>query len=96
MYIGRMELHFALYGAGSIKDKRSVVKRIQYRTRHAFNVSMAEVEEHDCLDRAVLGVVTVGADGRYLEGLLQRVEQFVERLALAELLEAPRAIEQVH
>lgn len=93
MYVGVMELHFALVDNVSIKDKRSVVKRVSHRCRNTFNVSVAEVEEQDMHDRAVLGVVAVGSDHNYVRGMLDKVENFVERLALAELLEAPKTVE---
>ena len=93
MFVGVMELHLALRDNESLKQKRSVVKRTVHRCRHTFNVSVSEVEDNDASDRAVLGVATIGADKRYIEGLLEAVEGFVERLALAELLEAPKTIE---
>ena len=88
-----MEMHFALVDNDSLKDKRSVVKRIVHRCRNTFNVSVAEVDDQDSSDRAVLGVVAVGSDRRYVEGMLDKVEGFVERLALCELLEAPKLVE---
>ncbi len=93
MYVGVMELHFAIVDNDSLKDKRSVIKRVQHRCRNTFNVSIAEVDDQDSSDRAVLGVVAVGSDRRYVEGMLEKVEGFVERLALAELLEAPKIVE---
>jgi len=93
MVVGMMELHLALYDNDSLKAKRSVVKRVIHRTRNRFNVSAAEVEGQDALDRAIIAVATVGSDVRYIDGLLSRVEQYVEQLALADLLDAPRVIE---
>lgn len=93
MFVGIMELHLAIIEHGSIKDKRSVIKKLTHRCRNTFNVSISEVEEHDATDRAILGVVAVNRDKSYLSGQLDAVEQFVERQALAELLEAPKLIE---
>ncbi len=93
MYVGVMELHFALIDNDSLKDKRSVVKRITHRCRNTFNVSVAEIDDHDSGDRATLGVVAVGNDRRYVQGLLDNFEDFVERSALAELLAAPKFVE---
>jgi uncharacterized protein YlxP (DUF503 family) len=93
MVVGVMELHLVLYGHASLKDKRSVVKRVIHRCRNTFNVSAAEVDEQDMTDRAIIGVVAVGSDKRYVEGLLTKVEGFVDRLGLAELQDAPKTIE---
>jgi len=95
MVVGIMELNLAIVDNGSLKDKRSVVKRIIHRTRNTFNVSVAEVEDQDLTDRATIGVVAGGSDARYIQGLLDKVEGFVDRLGLAELLDAPKSVERV-
>jgi uncharacterized protein len=93
MIVGIMELHLALIDNESLKDKRSVVKRIIFRCRHTFNVAAAEVEDQDFLDRAAIGIVAVGNDRRHIQSLLDKVEDFVGRLHLAELLDAPKVLE---
>ena len=93
MVIGVMELHLALYDNESLKVKRSAVKRIIHRTQNKFNVAVAEVEEQDALDRAILGCVVVGNDARFLRSVLDKMENFVEAIGLAEVLEAPKTIE---
>jgi len=93
MIVGVMELHLALYDNDSLKAKRSVVKRVIHRCRNQFNVSASEVDEQDCTDRAVIGVASAGSDKRYIEGQLQRLEDFVVRMALADVVESPRTYE---
>ena len=93
MVIGIMELQLALYDNSSLKAKRSVVKRVIHRCRHTFNVAAAEVEDQDATDRATIGVVAIGNDHRYIQGTLDKVEDFVERLAIAEVLDAPKIVE---
>jgi uncharacterized protein YlxP (DUF503 family) len=93
VFVGIMELHLAIIEHGSIKDKRSVIKKLTHRCRNTFNVAISEVEEQDAPDRAILGVVACNSNKNYLQGQLDAVEQFVERQALAELLEAPKIIE---
>ncbi|MEE8408907.1 MAG: DUF503 domain-containing protein [Myxococcota bacterium] len=95
MVVGIMELHLALYDNDSLKSKRSVVKRVIHRCRNTFNVAVAEVEDQDLTDRAVIGVVAVGNDSRHIQSILDKVEGFVERLALADILEALKSIEVV-
>ena len=88
-----MELQLALIDNASLKAKRSVVKRVIHRCRNTFNVSAAEVEDQDLTDRATIGVVAVGNDRRHVRSTLDKVERFVERLALAEILDAPKTVE---
>ena len=93
MFVGVMELHLALWDNESLKDKRSVVKRVIHRTRNTFNVSAAEVEDQDVGNRAVIGIVAAGSDRRYIEGLLSKVEGFVERMAICDVIDAPKIVE---
>ena len=67
MVVGIMELHLALYDNGSLKEKRSVVKRVVHRTRKTFNVAAAEVDDQDLTDRAVIGIAAVGNDSRHIQ-----------------------------
>ncbi|MBN1960733.1 MAG: DUF503 domain-containing protein [Deltaproteobacteria bacterium] len=93
MIVGVMELTMALYDNDSLKDKRSVVKRTIGRLQSNFNIAAAEVEDQDCTDHAVLGIVAVGNDRRYVQGLLDKVEHFVIKMALADVLDAHKIIE---
>lgn len=88
-----MELSLALYDNESLKDKRSVVKRVIHRTRSTFNVAAAEVDDQDFTDRATIGIVAVGNDRRHIQSLLDKIEDFVERLALADVLDANKTLE---
>ncbi|MEM6733498.1 MAG: DUF503 domain-containing protein, partial [Myxococcota bacterium] len=93
MVVGVMELGLALYDNESLKDKRSVVRKVINRTRNSFNVSAAEVDDLDYTDRATLGFVAVGNDHSYVQGLLDKVENFIVRLALCDVLDAEKIIE---
>ena len=93
MVVGVMELSLALWDNESLKDKRSVVKRVTHRTRNHFNVAVAEVEDQDFGDRATLGIVAVGSDRRYVMGLLDKVENFIVGLGLCDVLEATKTLE---
>lgn len=92
MVVGVLELSLAV-PAFTLKEKRSVVRRILARTRSSFNVAAAEVDALDVPDGAVIGIVGVSGDKRYLEGLLQKVEDFVDNLHLAEIVNAERTFE---
>jgi len=87
MVVASLEMTITFY-AESLKDKRSVVKRVLARTRSEFNVSAAEVDELDNPNGAVLGFVSVGNDRRYLEGQLQALDKFVERLEICEIVDS--------
>jgi uncharacterized protein YlxP (DUF503 family) len=62
----------------SLKEKRQVLRRVKDRTRQKFNVAIAEVEENDVWQRAVLGVAVIGNEGRFVESALDEVVRFVQ------------------
>lgn len=76
----------ALPGLHSLKEKRSVVRRLLDRIRSRFHVSAAEVDEQDVHTRAVLGFCTVGADGRKIAAALQRVIEFIDESGHAQIV----------
>ncbi len=89
MIVATLELTITFY-ATSLKDKRSVVKRVLGRVRNTFNVSASEVDEHDNPGGAVLGFAGVGHDKRYLEGQLTALERFVDGLEICEIVDVSR------
>jgi uncharacterized protein YlxP (DUF503 family) len=68
-----MRVELRLPEAQSLKAKRSVLKRLKDQIRPRFNVSVAEVEPNELWQRACLGVVTVGSERAYVDGLLAEV-----------------------
>lgn len=85
MVVGCLELTITFY-ATSLKDKRSVVKRVIHRCQDNFNVAAAEVDLNDVLQTAVLGFTTVGNDVQFIQSVLDKLVNFVERLELAEVV----------
>lgn len=67
----------AIPEARSLKDKRSVVRRVLDRTRSKFNVAAAEVGMMDAHRRAELGFVLVSNDKRHMQSMLDTVSSFV-------------------
>ena len=67
MTVAIARVTLVLAAAQSLKDKRSVVKRLKDLVRQKFNVSIAEVDAHDTWNRAVLGLTLVGSDRRFAE-----------------------------
>lgn len=63
----------------SLKEKRQVVKSIVARVRNEFNVSIAEVDDQDLWQSAVLAVACVSSSQRYAHGQLEAVMKFIDR-----------------
>ena len=94
MIVGILRLTFHIHGASSLKDKRSVLRKLRDRVRSRFNVSWNEVSDQDVHERAVIGVSAISSDERYLDGLLNKVVDEVEATYVAELVD--REMELVH
>jgi uncharacterized protein len=78
MVIATCVVTLHLDGAFSLKDKRRIVKSLATRLPQQFNVAVAEVEHQDVWQTAVLGMVTVGNDARYLHTTLQKAVTWIE------------------
>ena len=85
MVVGVLRLELRLPETHSLKGKRSIVRSIKARVQQKFNVSIAECEEHDLWQRAIMGVSQVGADQPHVDRCLREVVTFIEELHLAEL-----------
>jgi len=85
MHVGALTLWLSLGGNRSLKEKRRILSSLKDRLRRQFNVAVAEVDEQDSLESAVLGIVAVSADKRHVNSQLSSVSDWVERTRLAEL-----------
>lgn len=68
-----------LEGITSLKEKRRVLNSIKQRIRNTFNVSVAEVDLHNSLGYAAIGVALVTNSLSHGEGVMQKVSLFLER-----------------
>ena len=73
--IGRLTLY--LPQSHSLKEKRMVLRRVKDRCKQKFNVAVAEVEDNDVWQRAVLGLAVVGNERRFVESALDEIFRFV-------------------
>lgn len=67
------EVECMLYEGNSLKEKRSVIKRIINKLRQSFNVSVTELGFHDMWQRTKLGIVTISTDYVHAEKVIQQV-----------------------
>jgi uncharacterized protein YlxP (DUF503 family) len=73
MVIGVLEIEIVVPWSESLKDKRRVVKSLKDRLHREHLVAVAEVGDHDLLQRARVAVACVGADGRRIGETLDRI-----------------------
>lgn len=79
MFIGACTIELHLPGVASLKQKRSVVKRLVARLHKEFNVSCAELDHLDVWQSAQLGVALIANDEAHVQRSLENVVRWVER-----------------
>jgi uncharacterized protein YlxP (DUF503 family) len=87
MTIGVLQVEVAIPDAMSLKDKRRVIKSIKDRIAHSHNVSIAEVGALDEHRRCILGMAMVSNDGRYVEGALSKLVDFIRAVPQVNLMD---------
>ncbi|MGX1162539.1 hypothetical protein FBY31_3400 [Arthrobacter sp. SLBN-100] len=88
MWVGWIEFDILLGDVQSLKEKRSVVRPLIAEVKRRFDVSVAEVGDHDQYRRTRLGVGLVAADRPHLVEVLAAVERLVAGRPEIELLSA--------
>ena len=74
--VALFELHIEF--AQSLKEKRMVVRSLRAKLRDRFEISAAEVAYQDLHQRARIAISFVTAERTLAEGLLEKVQDFVE------------------
>lgn len=78
MIIGACEITLHLPDSHSLKDKRQIVKSIIARVRNQFDVAVAEVDENDRWQVAVIGISCVSNSSQLAAELLEGIQRFIE------------------
>ncbi|UOQ85618.1 DUF503 domain-containing protein [Gracilibacillus salinarum] len=72
------EVEFILYECHSLKDKRSVLKRIQNRLTKQLNVAIAEIDYQDLWQRSKFAIVTVTTTVELGEQMMQQACKIID------------------
>jgi uncharacterized protein YlxP (DUF503 family) len=87
MIVGVCTIDLRIPGIDSLKGKRSIVRKIKDRVKNTFNVSIAEVENLDKLQRVGLGVAFVSNESSYVHSTLSKVVNFIDHMYVAEIID---------
>jgi len=87
MAVGFCSVRLRIDSASSLKGKRQVVKGLIGKIRSRFNVSVAEMDEHDKWQRAELGIAAVSNDRRFVNEVLSKVVGFIGQSYVAEVVD---------
>ena len=77
MNVGVCKINLRLPGNTSLKGKRQVIKSITGRVANRFNVSIAEIDNHNLWQLATLGIACVSNDKRHANEVLSKIMDFI-------------------
>lgn len=95
MVVGLLKVTMILPENASLKGKRKVVKSLLGRLKSKFNVAAAEVESNDLWQRAEIGLAVVGNDRRFVNSVLDKIANYIERETEAEVVDSLMEIQSV-
>ncbi|MEJ2230838.1 MAG: DUF503 domain-containing protein, partial [Nitrospirales bacterium] len=79
-----VELHIP--DVQSLKGKRQVLSSLTTRIRNRFNVSIAEIDEHDLWQKSILGIACVANEAGRVNQILDQVLNLIRANPSLELL----------
>jgi len=85
MIIGLLTLDLCIPMCSSLKEKRRHLNALKANLSRDFNVSVAEIGEHDKWQAAVLAVAHVGLTRPVVDSVLSHIVAYVERFKSVEI-----------
>lgn len=92
MVVGVLRITVEIPWAGSLKDKRSVVKSLKDRLHREHLVAVAEVDRHDAPTASVIAVAAAGAEGKRVAQTLDRITDKLRAATDAEVVSVERRV----
>ncbi|SHN16700.1 DUF503 domain-containing protein [Gracilibacillus kekensis] len=72
------EVEIFLYECHSLKEKRSILKRLKNRLTKDLNIALSELDFQDLWQRSKFGIVTVSESGEIGEHVIQQALQVID------------------
>ncbi len=77
MIVGVCTVESFIPDGHSLKDKRQVLQSVKTRLRAKFNISVAEVGDHDLWQKAVLGMACVANESVHVNQVLDQAMNLI-------------------
>jgi hypothetical protein len=87
MVVGVCRISLLLEDCQSLKDKRSVLRRIKDRVGQKYNCAIAEVGDPENFASAQLGFAVVSNDRTFTRSMVQQILNFIDDLSVAKLID---------
>jgi uncharacterized protein YlxP (DUF503 family) len=88
MIVGTARFDLRLHGVQSLKQKRSVIRRLLNQLRSSCPVSVAEVGHADLLQRSIIGICIVSTSEAIIDSVFRQLETIIETSGSVEMIDA--------
>src|SRR5580658_6371880 len=85
MVVGVCRVSLMLGDSHSLKEKRSVLRRVKDRVQNKFNCAIAEVGDQDIWQTAQIGFAVVSNERGFTQSMVQKILGFIDELGIAKL-----------
>ena len=79
MAVAVLTLQIEIPGCKSLKQKRSHLKPLLTRLHREFNISIAEIDQQEVWDHAIIACALISNDRRFAENALQSIIHWLEK-----------------
>ena len=86
MIVGVCTVELFISNSQSLKDKRQVLHSVKDRLRDKFNLSVAEVDEQDLWQKAVLGIACVANESGHVNRVMEQALNLVKSIPSVEIV----------
>ena len=86
--VGLCTVELFIAESQSLKDKRQVLLSLKDRLRGKFNLSVAEVDRQDLWQKAVLGLVCVANEGRYVNQVCDQALNLIRSVPAVKIVQS--------
>ena len=85
--LGVLQFSLLIRSSRSLKDKRRVVRSVKDRLRSRYNISIAEVDDQELMNKATLALAMAGSDRDYVKSVLMKILVQIRSNHQAELID---------
>ena len=78
MIVGICTVELHIPEAQSLKGKRQVLKSLTSRLRNRFNIAVAEIDDHDLWQKAIVGIACVANEAGMVNHTLDQVLNVIQ------------------
>lgn len=79
MNVGIVNVKLRLFGVSSLKEKRSITKRLVNDIKNKYNVSIMEIGNRNSRHWAEIGIALVARNKAHVEKVIDSITGYIER-----------------